>query len=209
MDQYHDRLLFVGLQGSYQREEAHPDSDIDAVVILDTLSYDDIITYRKLLQTMPHNDKSCGFISSKKELLNWPKFDLFQFKYDTRSYYGKFDDLLPSLKRQDVIGTVKFIASGLFHACSHTAVHSALNINILKKLYKNAFFLLQALHYLRTDVYIHNKKELLPLLKDDEYEILEINMHWDEYSEKISKDPDKFFELLLRWSMTILNTQYL
>lgn len=40
-----DRLLFVGLQGSYQRGEAHEDSDIDAVVILNVLTLDDLKQY--------------------------------------------------------------------------------------------------------------------------------------------------------------------
>ena len=37
--QFGQRLLFVGLQGSYQRGEATADSDIDVVVLLDTLSF--------------------------------------------------------------------------------------------------------------------------------------------------------------------------
>jgi len=37
---FSDRLLFVGLQGSYRRGEANENSDIDAVVILDVLSMD-------------------------------------------------------------------------------------------------------------------------------------------------------------------------
>ena len=34
---FHDRVYFVGLQGSYSRGEATDNSDIDMVVILDKL----------------------------------------------------------------------------------------------------------------------------------------------------------------------------
>lgn len=44
------RLLYVGLQGSYQRGEAGPQSDIDVMVVLDTLSVSDLGRYRVLLK---------------------------------------------------------------------------------------------------------------------------------------------------------------
>ena len=130
---FKNRLLFVGLQGSHQREEAHQDSDIDAVVILDTLSIDDLIAYRKILLTMPENDKACGFIGGKQELMNWPKHELFQFEQDTRSYHGILDELLPNTEHKDVIDSVKISASGLYHSCCHAAVHFPLEYWRLKK----------------------------------------------------------------------------
>ena len=45
-----DRLLYVGLQGSYLRGEAHEDSDIDVMVILDRFSLEDMDTYREALK---------------------------------------------------------------------------------------------------------------------------------------------------------------
>ena len=42
---FREKLLFVGLQGSYNRGEATPESDIDLVVILDKLS----LSYKKYL----------------------------------------------------------------------------------------------------------------------------------------------------------------
>ena len=45
------RLRFVGLQGSRARGETGPESDIDAVVILDAVSIQDIRAYRALLET--------------------------------------------------------------------------------------------------------------------------------------------------------------
>ena len=44
-----ERVYCIGLQGSYGRGEAGPDSDIDVVVILDQLSPRDIKDYQSLL----------------------------------------------------------------------------------------------------------------------------------------------------------------
>ena len=205
---FKNRLLFVGLQGSCQREEAHQNSDIDAVVILDTLAIDDLIAYRKILLTMPKNDKACGFIGSKQELINWPKHELFQFGQDTRFYHGTLDELLPSIERGDVVASVKVSASGLYHACCHAVVHAPWDMSALKSMCKSAFFLLQALYYLRSGVYVRTKKELLPLLKGDEQEILNISMNWDTCSSTIAATPDRYFDLIFRWSTAVLDTQF-
>ncbi len=205
---FESRLLFVGLQGSYRREEAHKDSDIDAVVILDVLSIEDLIAYRKILLAMPENDKSCGFISGKQELRNWPKHELFQFERDTYSYYGALNELLPDISRQNVIDSVKISASGLYHLCCHTAIHSPLDMDALRNIYKTAFFLLQGIYYLQNDIYIGTKKELLPLLTGDQQEILNISMHWDTCRHIISENPNRYYDLILRWSSEILNTYH-
>ena len=39
------KIVFIGIQGSYAREEANENSDIDVVVIFDKLSYHDIKCY--------------------------------------------------------------------------------------------------------------------------------------------------------------------
>ncbi len=205
---FKNRLLFVGLQGSHQREEVHQDSDIDAVVILNTLSMDDLIAYRKILSTMPENDKACGFIGGKQELMNWPRHELFQFEQDTRPYHGSLNELLPNIEHQDVINSVKISASGLYHSCCHAAVHTPSNIDTLKSMYKSAFFLLQAVYYLRNGAYIRTKKDLLPLLQGDEQEILNINMNWNTYNSNILAQTDIYFDLIFRWSMTILDTRF-
>ena len=62
------RLRFVGLQGSRARGEAAPESDIDAVVILDDVALEDLRAYRALLKTMPEREKVCGFFGGAAEL---------------------------------------------------------------------------------------------------------------------------------------------
>ena len=46
-----ERVAFIGLQGSFARGEAGPDSDIDLVVILDAVVLEDLERYRCLLYT--------------------------------------------------------------------------------------------------------------------------------------------------------------
>ena len=59
---FRDRLLYVGLQGSYLRGEAHEGSDIDVMLILDQFSVQDMDRYREILKRIGFYEKSCGFI---------------------------------------------------------------------------------------------------------------------------------------------------
>ena len=88
------RVWFVGLQGSYGRGEATETSDIDIVVILDELSAIDIQIYNSMLDTLPHRELICGFLSGKKEIMNWEPSDLFQFCHDTTPIQGSLDEVL-------------------------------------------------------------------------------------------------------------------
>ena len=90
---FDNRIWFIGLQGSYGRSEATETSDIDVVVILDELSATDIQTYHNMLDTLPHRELICGFLSGKDEILNWEASDLFQFYHDTTPIKGSLDEL--------------------------------------------------------------------------------------------------------------------
>ena len=91
-EKFSQNLLFVGLQGSYNRGEATDFSDIDLIVILENLTFEDLKRYRLIIDSLPHKEKACGFISGKNELQKWSKADMFQFYYDTKSLYGKLED---------------------------------------------------------------------------------------------------------------------
>ena len=87
-ENFGNRVWFVGLQGSYGRGEATETSDIDVVVILDELTAQDIQAYNAMLDILPNRELICGFVSGKKELLNWEPSDLFQFYHDTTQIKG-------------------------------------------------------------------------------------------------------------------------
>ncbi|WP_343253381.1 nucleotidyltransferase domain-containing protein, partial [Ligaoa zhengdingensis] len=68
MNCFGSRVHFVGIQGSYRRGEATEQSDIDLVFILDSLGMEDLAEYRAIVQSMPHAEKACGFVSGRAEL---------------------------------------------------------------------------------------------------------------------------------------------
>ena len=68
---YGERLVYVGLQGSYLRGEAGEDSDVDVMTVIEALSPSDLRRYRALLETLGIRDKACGFLCGRDELRHW------------------------------------------------------------------------------------------------------------------------------------------
>ena len=108
---FENRVWFVGLQGSYGRGEATETSDIDIVVIIDELSATDIRTYNKMLDTLPHRELICGFLSGKKEIMNWEPSDLFQFCHDTTPIAGSLDKVMAVIDESAVNRAIKIGAA--------------------------------------------------------------------------------------------------
>ncbi|MDD5102635.1 MAG: nucleotidyltransferase domain-containing protein [Endomicrobiaceae bacterium] len=188
-----NRLLFIGLQGSYRRGEAKPTSDIDVVVILDELGIGDLKKYKQIIGAMPDNEKACGFISGKNEIKNWPKMEIFQFKNDTKAIFGSLDNLLPELTKNDIETYIKTSSATLYHMVVHSYLYDKTYDNI-KMVLKSLFFMFQAVEYLRNGKYISTKKELISLLPQDEKEMLEINI--DILSEI---EAEMFFDKLVKY----------
>ena len=118
-DAFGARLRFAGLQGSRARGEAGPESDIDAVVILDAVSLQDVRAYRALLEGMPEREKVCGFLRRPAELARWDRADLFQFVHDTIPFYGDLSALTPPLGREDARRAALKGACDIYHGCVH------------------------------------------------------------------------------------------
>ena len=118
-EHFGDRVWFVGLQGSYGRGEASETSDIDVVVILDELTAQDIQAYNAMLDTLPNRELICGFVSGKKELLNWEPSDLFQFYHDTTPIKGSLDELLVLIDDDAIVKTDKGAVTWFVNKISH------------------------------------------------------------------------------------------
>ena len=168
-----NRVLFVGLQGSYGRGEATETSDIDVVAILDELSASDIQKYNTMLDTLLHREQICGFLSGKDELLNWEPSDLFQFYYDTSPIQGSLDELLAVIDETAVDRAIKIGACNIYHGCVHNILHEKSD-EILYGLYKSASFVVQAIAFKQTGKYIKTQKDLLGVVSADERKIIEI-----------------------------------
>ncbi len=167
-----DRVWFVGLQGSCARGEATENSDIDMVVILDELSSSDVATYNTMLDTLPHGELICGFLSGKNEILNWEPSDLFQFYYDTKSIKGSLDELLPLIDDTAVTRAIKIGVCNIYHGCVHNMLYEK-SEEILRGLYKSASFVVQAIVFKQTGKYISHQKDLLEIVSSDERVIVE------------------------------------
>ena len=171
-DTFENRVWFVGLQGSYGRDEATETSDIDVVVILDELSASNIQKYNAMLDALPHRELICGFLSGKDELLNWEPSDLFQFYYDTTPIKGSLDELLTVIDETTVNRAIKIGACNIYHSCVHNMLHEK-SEDILRGLYKSASFVVQAIAFKQTGKYIKYQKDLLGVVSADEQKIIE------------------------------------
>lgn len=197
---FREKLLFVGLQGSYNRGEATPESDIDLVVILDKLSFEDLKEYRKIINEMPNKELACGFISGKNKLQNWSKADLFQFFYDTKPLIGNFENIIQPPIIEDIKKSIKTSSETLYHAAVHSFVHSTNYMEDLQSLYKMTFFILQAKYFVETNIYIKTKKELAECLNNADREILDIciNKKQIDFADKV--ELENLYKKLIDWT---------
>ncbi len=191
-----NRVWFVGLQGSYGRGEATETSDIDVVAILDELSASDIQTYNTMLDTLPHRELICGFLSGKDELLQWEPSDLFQFYYDTTPIKGSLDELLTVIDDAAVGRAIKIGACNIYHGCLHNMLHEK-SEDILRGLYKSASFVVQAIAFKQTGKYIKHQKDLLGAVSDDERKIVETFL---KLKNGEAVEFDKMSEELFAWA---------
>lgn len=191
-----NRVWFVGLQGSYGRGEAGDKSDIDVVVILNELSSADIKVYNAMLDTLSHRELICGFLSGKKEIMNWEPSDLFQFCYDTTPIKGSLDEVMAIVDDSAVNRAIKIGACNIYHGCVHNMLHEKCE-DILRGLYKSASFVVQAIAFKETGNYISHQKELLQVVSSNEQVIVETFLNLKNGG---TVDFDLMSETLFTWS---------
>ena len=193
---FKSRVWFVGLQGSYGRGEATETSDIDVVVILNELTVSDIQTYNDMLDTLPHRELICGFVSGKDEIMNWEPADLFQFYNDTTPIKGSLDELLQKIDNVAVDRAIKIGVCNIYHGCVHNMLHTK-NDDILKGLYKAASFVVQAIVFKQTGNYIKHQNQLLQAALLDEKIVIETFL---KYKNGETVDFNSASEILFEWS---------
>lgn len=192
---YRERLLYVGLQGSYMRDEATEKSDIDIMIILEDFSVADMDIYRNLLKKIGHYEKSCGFICGKHEMLLWNPLEVCQLLHTTKDIFGELKDFLPAATREDEINYVRLSLGNLYHELCHRYIHNdrEKNIAAFRGTCKSAFFLIQNLHFLESGSFAVTKRELKEQVSDEDRAILEMTELPDEY------DYDTAFRRIFRW----------
>ncbi len=190
-----DRLLYVGLQGSYLRGEERENSDVDIMIVIECFSIADMDVYRKILKSLGHFEKSCGFICGKDELMRWNPLEVFQLLYTTKNLYGRLRDLLPQASRKDEINYVKVILGNLYHEICHRYIHAnrEKNIEKFRLTCKCLFFIIQNLHYLESGKFVATKRELKEQVSKTDREVLEFAELVDVF------DFDRSLSVLFKW----------
>ena len=202
-ENFGNRVWFVGLQGSYGRGEAKETSDIDIVVILDELSVADIQTYNTMLDSLPHRELICGFLSGKEDILNWEPSDLFQFYHDTTPIKGNLDELLALIDNNAVDRAIKIGVCNIFHSCIHNMLYEK-SEEILKGLYKSASFVVHAICFKQTGKYVSRQKDLLSIVSSDERAMIETFLSLRNGE---TVDFDEMSEALFIWAKKWLNKE--
>lgn len=202
-DAFGERLVYIGLQGSYLRNEATENSDIDIMAVIDDISVEDLDTYRQALVSISNFDKSCGFICGRADLSHWNPLELCHLLNTTKDYYGELKNLVPAYTMEDERNYVKFSLNNLYHELCHRYIHADRehNISRLPVTCKSVFYIVQHLHYLRTGNFVPTKRELLECVQDEDKAVLELSISLrndDGY------DFDRAFSLLFRWCQSAL-----
>ena len=190
-----ERLLYIGLQGSWLRGEAHENSDIDIMVILDGLSVRDMDTYRGILKGIGFYEKSCGFICGKDEMKRSNPLEVCQLCHTTKDLVGVLTDYLPPATREDEINYVNLSLGNLYHELCHRYIHANRDKNAAKfrGTCKSVFYLIQNLHFLESGHFILSRKELNEAVPEEDRIVLEMAELPDDY------DFDQAFSSLFAW----------
>lgn len=193
--EFKERLVLVGLQGSRARDEQREDSDIDIVVVIEDLNADDLVSYRSIVQRMPHAELTCGFIGSPDALAAWPRHDVFNLVNDTNVRYGSFDFMNTKFTAEEAKLAADACASEIYHALCHTAVFEPNMLpDLLQGCLKSVFFGIRAKHFAQTGEFVNSRAQLSKLANDDETKLLQA------YNGDTQMDDQELASRLLRWS---------
>ncbi|WP_288439399.1 nucleotidyltransferase domain-containing protein [uncultured Bifidobacterium sp.] len=168
-----ERLLCLGLQGSYLRGEATADSDIDLLVALDQVTIDDLDAFHAAMRSLPDGERAIGFTCGRAELAAWPTYELYQFEQGTEVWLGDLHALLPEYGEDDIRLGTRVSVANLYHMVNHTYLTTrdldeTARTDALKALLKAFFFSLQIVHAVRTGVFAPTKRQLLTELTDED-----------------------------------------
>ena len=200
---FDERLVYIGLQGSYLRNEETKNSDIDIMAVIDNISVEDLQTYQKALVSVGNFDKSCGFICGKADLEHWNPLEICHLLNTTKDYYGELKNLVPSYTMEDERNYVKLSLNNLYHEICHRYVHAGREYNISKLpiTCKSIFFIMQHLYYLSSGNFIPTKRELLACVQDEDKTVLELSIALQNY---MDYDFDEAFLILFNWCQNAL-----
>ena len=202
-DVFDERLMYIGLQGSYLRNEETENSDIDIMAVIDNLSVEDLKTYQKALVSVGNFDKSCGFICGKADLEHWNPLEICHLLNTTKDYYGELKKLVPAYTIEDERNYVKLSLNNLYHEICHRYIHAGREYNVMNLpiTCKSVFFIMQHLYYLKSGDFVSTKRELLECVQDEDKIVLELSISLQDHTDY---DFDTAFLVLFNWCQNAL-----
>lgn len=200
-DIFHERLVYLGLQGSYLRNEQTEDSDIDIMAVIDRMTARDLALYREALIQVGFFEKSCGFICGREALAHWNPLELCHLLHATRDLYGRLADYLPAHTQEDIRNYIKLSIGNLYHELCHRYIHADREKNVarLPLTCKSLFFILQNLFFLEKGIFPKTKAELQSHLEGTDREVFVLSLHPED-----GCNFDSAFQLLLTWCQDTL-----
>ena len=202
-DVFGERVHFVGLQGSRARGESGPGSDIDVVLLLDELRWQDVLSYRCAIEGLPLRELVCGFVSGVEELAAWDAGELVFFYHDTVPVFGSLDFVRPLFGPRDVLRAVRQRACGICHAAVHNGVH-ARSADALREICKSAIFVLRAAGFAQTGQWVFHTGDLEKVLRGEDLEAFCAARAFLENPCQTQQALDGLSGLLLGWAQGIV-----
>lgn len=198
-----ERLVYMGLQGSYLRNEQNENSDIDIMAVIERMTVSDLDTYKEAILRVGYYEKSCGFICGKDELADWNPLEACHLVHTTKDIYGNLSELLPKYTAEDEKNFIKLSIGNLYHELCHRYLHADREKNKAKLpgTYKSLFFILQNLIFLEQGVFYMTKAELNDHLKGQDREVFAMLLRFQNGQEV---DFDEAFFLLFSWCQNAL-----
>lgn len=197
-DRFGERLVYLGLQGSYLRNEAKESSDIDIMAVIDGITVEDLKRYRETLVDVGDYEKACGFLCGREELAAWNPLEVCHLLHTTKDLYGTLSEYLPEYTAEDERNFVKVSVGNFYHELCHRYLYADREKNIagLPAACKQVFYILQNLYFIETGVFYNSKAELLCHLEGQDREVFALSQRLQEDTEF---EFDAALSLLLTW----------
>lgn len=200
LNEFGETIQFIGLQGSRARGEGTEISDIDVVVLFDTLTIDTLKRYEAAVQTMPDRHLLCGFVGGMDDLNVWDKADLFTFIHDTKPIYGKLPVPKTAITKAHVKNFVRSTAGNIYHMTLHNYLHGKSN-DMIHGLFKNVRFAIQGNVFLQQHEFISSIHELSAVATGRDVNILN-RLHELKHHAEVDLEHDT--QLLFNWAKETL-----
>jgi predicted nucleotidyltransferase len=202
---YGKNLVFIIHHGSWATGEAKPDSDIDALVMLDKISRPELNKLRRILG-QDQFKKMTVLLFSRLDMDNFVPFARHQFHYGAKLLYGSCP--LPEPTREEMVIEMKKLANQVGYWSKFLYTHPHLAENVARKMYwrfREAIIALRVYVHWKSGSFPVTRRALKRALTDPkDKEIVEIIERWNESSDKYERNPEPLLIKGLDFSQRIL-----